>query len=154
MTSGKPEKIGFDYIRCSFWQAEIYFKEYPSLASKEWMLARSAAFLRLRSGQGPPPQLRDGGSGMRLTSGELGSLRVSLANCRLACKVCMRHLKNRCLRHPKKGCLTLRNDTFNQQIEPNDSCEVRSGVPGSNAEQDQGGRDLPCALKLRIYEDF
>ena len=29
----KPEKIGFDYIRCSFWQEEIYFKEDPSSGS-------------------------------------------------------------------------------------------------------------------------
>ena len=48
-----------------------------------------------------------------------------------ACKV--RMLKQM-LKASKKGCLTLRNDTFNQQIEPNDSCEVGSGVPGSNAE--------------------
>ena len=34
------------------------------------------------------------------------------------------------------------------------SREVRAGFPGSNAEQDQGCRDLPCVSKLRVYEDF
>jgi len=34
------------------------------------------------------------------------------------------------------------------------SREVRAGFPGSNPEQDQGCRDLPCVSKLRVYEDF
>ena len=35
-----------------------------------------------------------------------------------------------------------------------DSFEVRAGFPGSDAEQDQGGRDLPGTSKLRVYESF